>query len=317
MFAHAAYVFQRFAALSTESADLKSRAIKAWNNFVNAPKLQEHCDSGAVHMAGADLNAADQEAEAATAAIYLYAVTGDPAYQSYVEANYKKMRPYQDIGWSRYKPEQGEALLFYSSLPSADSKLRAEIRNDKLEDVRKGGGIYAFSADADLYRAYLNDAQYHWGSNGVRANYGTTNLDVTTYGVVKGDAETYRERALGILHYFHGVNPFGMVYLTNMYADGATNSVNEIYHSWFAANTKWSDARTSPCGPPPGFLPGGPNGNAVQDGLPADINPPAGQPLQKSYRDWNGGSPQNSWVVSEPGIYYQSAYIELLARLAQ
>jgi endoglucanase len=54
-------------------------------------------------------------------------------------------------------------------------------------------------------------------------------------------------------------------------------------------------------------------------GIPADLIPPINQPPQKSYRDWNGvvGNPQNAWVVSEPGIYYQAAYVELLSRYAR
>jgi hypothetical protein len=102
-----------------------------------------------------------------------------------------------------------------------------------------------------------------------------------------------------------------------MYPYGATASANEIYHVWFAANSRWSDAKTSPCGPPPGFVPGGPNAAAAKDGVPARLSPPAGQPPQKSYKDWNGGWPDSSWAVTEPGIYYQSAYIRLLSAFVQ
>ena len=41
--------------------------------------------------------------------------------------------------------------------------------------------------------------------------------------------------------------------------------------------------------------------------------PPAGQPTQKSYKDWNTGFPQNSWEITEPGIYYQASYVRLLS----
>jgi hypothetical protein len=98
-----------------------------------------------------------------------------------------------------------------------------------------------------------------------------------------------------------------------MYGYGASASVNEIYHVWFAAGTRWSDARTSPCGPPPGYVPGGPNAVAAKDGVPLRLSPPTGQPAQKSYRDWNGGGADASWAVTEPGIYYESAYVRLLS----
>jgi endoglucanase len=313
MFAHAAYVFERFPSLRTYSGDLKTRAIRAWDQYQGRPSTQTHCDQGVVLAGNADRSADDQASEAVEASIYLFALTGDLKYQDYVKAHYREMRPYHDIGWSRYQADQGESLLFFTSLKSADSSLRREILEDKGRDVRAGNQIYGFRPADDLYRAFLHDPQYHWGSSNPRANYGNSNLDVLTYSIAAPDGASYRQRALEILHYFHGVNPFGMTYLTNMYSAGATRSANEIYHSWFQARTKWSDARTSECGPPPGFVPGGPNVNAAANGVPASLSPPTGQPAQKSYRDWNGPWPDSSWAVTEPAIYYQSAYVKLLS----
>ena len=48
--------------------------------------------------------------------------------------------------------------------------------------------------------------------------------------------------------------------------------------------------------------------------VPHTLVPPTGQPPQKSYRDWNVGYPEASWVVAEPGIYYQSGYVKLLSK---
>jgi hypothetical protein len=313
MLAHAAYVFGSFKPLSDEAADLKTRSLLAWKQYQGADAKQTSCDSGVVHAGIADLSVEDQNSLAVEAAIYLFALTSDPAFEKYIGEHYKDAHPYHDIGWSRYKADQGEALLFYATLPSADKKLARAILADKLADVKAGNQIYAFNPDDDLYRAFLHEAQFHWGSNNPRANYGNTNLDATNHDLGLGDISTYRARALGMLHYMHGVNPLGIVYLSNMYPYGATASVNEIYHVWFGAKTRWSDARTSPCGPPPGFVPGGPNVNAEKNGVPANLSPPDGQPPDKSYRDWNGGWPENSWAVTEPGIYYQSAYVRLLS----
>ena len=119
------------------------------------------------------------------------------------------------------------------------------------------------------------------------------------------------------MHYLHGANPLGLVYLSNMGALGAERSVNEVYHSWFAAGTA-----------PPGFLTGGPNpfyqwdaccpsgcGDtrrqpALRDGAAA---PPAGQPPLKAYADFNDDWPLNSWQISENSNGYQAAYVRLLA----
>jgi hypothetical protein len=317
MFAHAAHVFGRLPALARESADLAARATEAWDNYQAIRSKQTHCDTGVVHAGNADWSEDDQRAAAVVAAIYLFAVTGNSGYDSYVQAHYREVQPYHDFGWSRYKPEQGEALLFYTTLPRADPALRRTLLADKLNDVRTGNQVYGFRPDDDLYRSFLGEAQYHWGSNNPRAAYGNTNMDVITYGIDPANEATYSTRAVEVLHYFHGVNPFAMVYLSNMYAYGATQSANEIYHTWFARDTRWGNARSSECGPAPGYVPGGPNAQAAKDGVPGSLRPPTGQPPQKSYKDWNKADPDKSWTVTEPAIYYQSGYVKLLSKFSQ
>jgi endoglucanase len=317
MFAHASYVFGSIPALAGEGADLRARAAAAWKNYKNIGSKQTSCDTGVIRAGHADWNEQDQNSEAVVASIYLYAITDNQEYADFVAAHYRELRPYRDMGWSRYNPEQGEALLFYANLPNVDAKMRNTLLADKLGDVRAGNHVYGFVPEDDLYRAFMHDAQYHWGSNQPRANYGNSNLDVVTFKLDVGDSEKYRTRGLELLHYFHGVNPLGMVYLSNMYGYGATRSANEIYHTWFTHDSRWSNARNSACGPAPGYVPGGPNANAVRDGVPGSVSPPAAQPAQKSYRDWNVGWPQSSWAVTEPAIYYQSAYVELVSKFAQ
>ncbi len=317
MLAHAAVVFGAFPTLKDESADLGRRALMAWRQYRGTSVKQTGCDSGVVHAGLADLSVAEQNGLAVEAAVYLFALTADPVYDDYVADHYRETHPYQDIGWSRYKPDQGDALLFYAALPGARPALAHAILDDKLADVKAGNQIYGFNPDDDLYRAFLHAGQYHWGSNNPRANYGNSNLDVIHSALRVADPATYRTRALGILHYLHGVNPLGMVYLSNMSSAGATRSANEIYHVWFSAKSRWSDAQTSACGPAPGYVPGGPNVNAARDGVPTSISPPTGQPPQKSYKDWNGGWPEASWAVTEPAIYYQSAYVRLVSAFVE
>lgn len=318
MFAHAAQVFGGIPALASETALLKTRAINAWNSYQATPTKGTNCDDGTVKAGDADWSVNDQEAAAVVAAVYLAAITGEATYHNYVKDNFNKgyLRPYSDIGWSRYQPEQGEALLYYSTLSGADTTVRNAIQQAKQNDVNNSTSIYGFD-NADLYRALLDDAQYHWGSNMVRANYGNTNVDALTFSLAGGKDAALRTRALEVLHYFHGVNPFSSVYLTNMSSLGATYSMNAIFHTWFHVGSPlWGDVRTRTFGPPPGYLPGGPNAQTS-----VTLAPPAGQPRQKAYRDWNGdagsGDPQTSWEITEPGIYYQAAYVKLIAAFAQ
>jgi endoglucanase len=316
MLAHAAYVFKQFPKLNAQADELASRASIAWRNYQGSPNKQTECDTGLVKAGDADLSVEDQNAVAVEAAIYLFAITREPTYQHYVRAHYRETKPYRDTGWSRYNPDQGDALMFFTKLDFADKELTKTILADRIGDATSNNGVYRFAANDDLYRSYIHDPQYHWGSNNPRANYGNSNLDIVHYGLSVEQPELYRQRALEILHYFHGVNPFAMVYLSNMYQHGATRSANEIYHTWFQANTKWSNALTSACGPPPGYVPGGPNINAAKDGVPATLQPPTGQPPQKSYRDWNANWPESSWAITEPAIYFQSGYVKLLASFA-
>lgn len=317
MFAHAAFVFGGIAPLATEAAELKARAIAAWNNYESAPAKQTHCDTDVVHAGNADWSETLQDGAAVTAAVYLYAITDSPAYGDYVKAHVKDSKPYHDAGWSRYNPDQGEALLFYTTLPHADPSLRRSILDDKLADARSAHDIYGFRPDDDLYRDFLLDAQYHWGSNNPRAAYGNTNIDMITYHVSPDGTADYTLRALETLHYFHGVNPLSIVYLSNMRRYGASRSVNQLFHAWYAPRTKWNDALTSACGPAPGYVPGGPNMHAADNGVPTWIAPPTGQPAQKSYKDWNIGMPEKSWAINEPAIYYQSGYVKLLSKFAR
>jgi endoglucanase len=308
-FAHAAVVFRGVPELRSAALDLERRARSAWRHFAVHPR-QEDCDTGKVQGGDADWPAERQERTAVVAAVYLFALTGESAYADAVRAGYRRTRPFSRDGWDPYELDQGEALLFYASLPTADPAVAHDIRARKVAQAAARPEIYGFHPEMSLYRAFMIDRTWHWGSNQPRANTGNANLELLFHGLDPAHAASYRERALGLLHYFHGVNPLGMVYLTNMYGLGAASSANRVYHQWFAPGTVWDDARRSPCGPAPGFVPGGPSAEYT-----GHLSPPAGQPRQKAYRDWNGRWPENSWEITEPGIYYQAAYVKLLSGL--
>jgi hypothetical protein len=188
------------------------------------------------------------------------------------------------------------------------------------------GGWGAVDAQRDPYRAYITD--YTWGSNAVKGLAGTLFTSESYYGINRRSADEVADAAADYLHYLHGVNPLGKVYLTNMTSFGAEKSVNQIFHSWFTdGSAQWDSAVTSTYGPAPGILVGGPNYNQWNwdDRCPGVSSacgstrpsPPYGQPPQKSYLDFNDGWPLNSWPISEPSNGYQTAYIRLLARFVK
>ena len=185
--------------------------------------------------------------------------------------------------------------------------------------------------EVDPYMAYLKD--YTWGSNAIKSAKGNMFMAVFKYNVNSTRNSDSLRAAQRYMHYLHGVNPLGIVYLSNMGAYGAEKSVNEFYHTWFSHNSAdWDSVLESTFGPPPGFLTGGPNpgysldpccpnscGSSVNNALctSESVIPPMGQPAQKSYKDFNTSWPLNSWSVTENSNGYQVEYIRLLSNFVR
>ena len=313
MFASAAIVYKGLASQATYGADLLTRAEAAWarakvttSNFTT---FQTGCDDGDIKAGDADVDPQGQIESAVVAAIYLYEATAKAEYRTFVESNYTRVRPYSLSWWGPYWAPVQVALLRFAGLGGVTAAVATNIRTQK---GNQNGVISVtdFSAGTDLYRAHLADAEFNWGHNMTRSNAGLINLDFATFGINPTSAATYRQIAEQHLHWLHGANPMGLVMLSNMASLGAESSVNELYHTWFANGTAWDNAQTSSAGPAPGYVPGGPN--RTYTGSVAGIT---NQPPQKAYKDWNTGWPENAWEITEPAIYYQAAYVQLLARL--
>ena len=324
MFAHAAVVFAKVPALASYAEALAERAKRAFEHFKRNPR-QTNCDDGTIRSGDADKPEADQAQTSVVAAIYLFALTGDPTYADEIAKGYQGLRPMREDRWSAYDPEQGEGLLFYAALPSANPAIKASILERKLSQARTVD-IYGLKPDLDLYRAYMRDDSFHWAHNMVRANVGNTNLELLSLGDARpADTRTFADRADGLLNSFHAVNALGMVYLTNMSAYGAEKSANQIFHTWFRdGDPDYDDAQKSRLGPPPGYVPGGPNHQycASQPQSRCTTSRLRQQPLQKAYLDFNTGwdpvqEHDQSWEITEPGIYYQAAYVMLVSKFVE
>jgi endoglucanase len=329
VFGHAAYVLREVPAFKPYAEDLQARAKRAWSYFHAHPRRND-CDDTTIKAGDSDKELPQQEQARVVAAIYLFALTGEAGFAEAIAKGYGATRPMKEDGWSAYDPEQGEALLFYAALPNADPAIVAAIYERKLAQARSLD-MYSMKPELDLYRAFMRDWTYHWGHNMVRANVGNTNyelVELSKKGLLKAEeAASFAERAEGILHWFHGVNPLGLVYLTNMYPYGAEQSVNQIYHFWFRdGDPDFDDARKSRLGPPPGYVPGGPNPQYCQGQNPGQHKCAGSalrkQPPQKTYLDFNTAwDPQveydRSWELTEPAIYYQASYVMLVSKFAE
>jgi hypothetical protein len=268
------------------------------------------------------------------AAVFLYAATGNTAYRSYVDANHGQVH-LMEWGYAYpFENAQQDALLYYASLPGATPSVADAIRAAfaaSMENLN-ADNLPNYLNGTDAYRAYVSDQNYTWNSNQTKSNQGNMFLAMGVHGLNSANADAYQAAAHGFLDYFLGLNPLAKVYLSNLSAAGAENPVRSFYHSWFTDGSPlWDELGVSQYGPPPGYIPGGPNPTYALDpccpsGCGSTANnamcqmpvlPPLGQPAQKSYADINTGWPLNSWTVTEAGIYTNAAFVRMASKFAQ
>lgn len=320
-FAHAARVLKRFPRYTAAVASLTQRARDAWRHFNASPK-NESCDDGTIKAGDADRSLAEQTQDAVVAAAYLFALTGDREFDEFVAKNHAVTRAMKEDHWTVYQPSQGDALMLYASLTNSEEKTKQAILAKRKSLL--GNNLGKFQPDLDLYRAFMRPYMYHWGSNNQRAAIGNAAYDAIRHNLVPSEQQAdFVERAAGMLHSFHGVNPMQLVYLTNLYADGGDACADEMFHNWFRdKDPLWDNARRG-LGPAPGYVTGGPNQQYCQRQDPAKHacakSALREQPRGKTYIDSNTGwEPTNpfdrSWELTEPGIYYQASYVRLVSK---
>jgi hypothetical protein len=334
-FAFAANLFAAHggAGFANLAADLGERAERAWQWAAAHPDVVFRNNDPAFGSQG--LGAGQQEVDDAgrrrlevRAAIYLLGLTGAAAYDAVVRAGYREFELMRS-GWlSPWRARDIRALLYYAALPAGDAAARQAIVDRFRAAMQAEHMIGAFETDRDPYLAHLDT--YTWGSSATKTNLGGYYFELLRLGVDAAEAPRLRDSAAHYLHYMHGVNPLAKVYLSNMRRFGAENPVASFYHSWFTdGSALWDDVRTSRHGPAPGFVVGGPNPSYSWDGCcPSSCGsaannarcgrappaPPAAQPPQKSYVDFNTSWPLNSWSVTENSNGYQVSYLRLLAQ---
>ena len=342
-----AYAAKIYSARSEEDLrrygnDLAKRAKRAWDWATANPTVLYYNNDDTRQPGSGGLGAGQQEMTDEQrlfakfeAAIYLYELTGEASYKEFVESNYSSIVP--SWGPTQWDADRQDVLLYYTRLPGVSAQVRSVILTKFLANVtRNADQLPMVINNKDPYRAPIKD--YTWGSNGSKAQQARLYQLLAAYGgnaaiAVKADAA-----AMGYIHYLHGVNPLGLVYLTNMTSAGAKHSANTMAHNWFANGTRWSRVTESTPGPPPGYLVGGPNptysidkcctapigtreyrcfGSASFSLCRNSYAPPLGQPALKSYRQFNEPWPANSWAITEPSGAYQSLYIRVLAKYAR
>jgi len=322
-FAWSARLFSSDAAFS---AELLSRAKKAWA-WAEANPTAEFANTSKVAAGEQQSSAKEVGLYKLGLAVALHRADTDGAltYKSFFEANYASAGLGALMGYNAaWEVQFTEYYLDYASLPDADATVKAAIVTAFASSITSADNLGTLTADPDPYLAYVAD--YTWGSNAHKARTGCLLHDVISFGVDSSKNADARRAAERYVHYLHGVNPLGLVYLSNMAKSGAHKSATTFFHSWFADKSpKWDEVGVSTYGPPPGFLVGGPNPSYDWDAQCPGIaqcpatrpSPPYGQPAQKSYANFNDSWPVNSWSVSENSNGYQTYYLRLLAKFVR
>lgn len=264
----------------------------------------------------------------------LYQVTEDSTYLQTFEENYKEF-PLMN-GWGdQYRYDQHNMFLLYCSFKHAKQEIKAEIE-ERLVKLMNKPADFMGAINVDGYRSFIRD--YNWGSNSAKSSYGVLYARLAQSGFSGIDPEIYTSASKDYLHYIHGVNPFGHVYMTNMSRYGAEKSLTRIYHKWFDVGTKWDYVGEGKFGPAPGYVSGGPNSRYLWDNCCSEYDAnnsakgcgsvsnnqkcyaterPIAEPSAKMYKDINAGWPINSWELTEPSLGYQTKYIHLISRFVE
>ncbi|MCU0434239.1 MAG: glycoside hydrolase family 9 protein [Bacteroidia bacterium] len=320
IFAHAAIVYKSLpdAAMQTYGDTLLARAVHAWNWLQANPGYSNYANTG-FGSANPEVSNYDQDALSFTAAVYLFAATGNAAYRTYVDNNYAQIHALQWTFWYPFESNYQNALLYYTQTPGATTSVVNAIESNCTQSVSTNNSelLPAWQNAADPYRAFLSSQNYTWGCNQFKCESASIFYNMLVYALDAPNQPAYRNAAESYVHFMHGVNATGFTFLTNADTCGADTPIRSIYHGWFGDGTQYDDVPAY-IGPPPGYLPGGINQyyqpDAAYTGPP--ISPPQNQPVQKCYKDWNTSWPENSWEISENAIYTQAAYIKLLACFA-
>lgn len=323
-FAWAARLFRESDAAFAD--DMLARAKKAWD-YAEANPAVKFENSGKV--AAGEQQSSDKEIVMYKLgfAVALHRATpgGSAAHKTFFESGYASsglgvLNSYN----AAWELPLTELFLDYTRMADADGAVKKALIDAFSTTISSPENLGTLTGDPDPYLSFVAD--YTWGSNAHKSRTGCLQYDVISFDIDATKNADARRAAERYVHYIHGLNPLGMVYLSNMNESGAYKSASTFFHTWFADKSpKWDQVGVSTAGPPPGFLVGGPNpsydwdaqcpGNALCPAMRP--SPPYGQPPQKSYLDFNDSWPVNSWSVTENSDGYQVYYLRLLSKFVR
>ena len=315
---------------------LKKAAEKAWKWAEANPSIEFRNSENGVAAGEQEGGTSVRLVQRLNASLYLYEMTGNDSYLSVFESHYTDLDFFKWYNYmDQYRQQDEYMLLRYLTMSNVSKSIQETISAGLKKGFYKSKDDLGTMLGTDAYRSHCR--HYNWGSNSHKCTYGNLYYAYAKQSLTNVEDE-FLTAAEDYIHYIHGVNPFAMVYLTNMNERGASNSVNQMYHTWFCDGSEdWDDVATSTYGPAPGYLIGGPYGYVSGENINTytlasccdnqscgskynnslcqeDLIFPEDEPFAKRYHDFNDGWPVNSWTITEPSCGYQVNYIRLLSK---
>lgn len=334
-FAMAARIFKSEPSLASLSDAYSERALRAWSWAEANPNVSFYNNSEEHGTEG--LAAGQQEVgpdrlrlKRLIAAAQLFELTGEANFRRLVDRLYSESGGIKPGTANGFEGDLGFTLIRFANHSGVPARLSKRIKQDYAKALSEWNGWGAVEDQASPYGAFVDG--YWWGSNGVKSRRGSVFTQTVVGGIEPENHAKAVNAASHYLHYLHGVNPMGLVYLTNMEGAGAERSASTMYHAWFADGSRDFDStKNSKYGPPPGYLVGGPNESySIDECCPdacglqgnlvcrrGNLIPPTAQPPAKSYAEFNDSWPLNSWEITEPSLGYQSDYLRLLSKFVR
>lgn len=326
--ANASRFYTAFPETKAYADTLLYRALLAWNWLQKNPGVvpSTGVDYGTEKLSQASQAPVDNDGWSRVwAAIELWRATGRHEFKSYADNHYKPFlmdstKTTGDIVWdpmlgASSPAQKNYGYLQYGLTAGADASIAADLQS-ALQRINWWFDPLATATGTKTNAYRVLNWYYTWGSTHTMSNWGLVPIFGARAGVSEATSNNFMGRGEEYVHYLHGRNPLGMVYLTNMGSQGANagaeKSPMDIFHTWFQG-ADWNGA-SSQYGPAPGYLVGGPNqsGDCVETITGRVL--PEGQPPMKMFIEGNEWKEcHSSWVFTEPGIYYQAAFVHLLS----
>ena len=244
MLALASGVFNTIPKMSSYAKLLKIASSKAYAWAQANPNITFNNSNYNLASGEQELSPYDVKAVQFGAAVYLYSISGNKSYRDYAENNYADMKPYSQYHWYQYEQSLQDALLFYANLSGSylpTPSVKNNINGRFIISVSKQNeeSLPAYLHSKNAYMAYMEASHFTWGSNDVLAHNAIIMMNPLTYNLDKVNHTSYKKAIEGYLHYYHGINPLDLTYISNMSEYGAENSITQFYHQWFADGTDY------------------------------------------------------------------------------